>query len=332
MRVHSHLCLRPHRMSSSVVRMDHWQIPKGIKSPGLGLYSIYTDGPNIREAIINTTWSSLGLGLPDVSWPLAVGDSQRSVLLLEAGPDYPDPTHLPDELKYDCHQAASQAGAPHTGRSSVRHLAAVQAIRCPGESGRRHQCHQSSDLFCVAPGGLRRLGGSGNDEWSYRNVLPYFKKSERDLDIQDEFHGTDGPIPVRRHHREYWVPFQAAFYHACSDMDTRRCGLEPPHVWWRRGLPAEQPDGIRMSTALTYLQRLSSPPESKRQSQRAGPAHSLRGQQAVGVEVDNGGEIFGRRSGRHHPQWPGPFNPRKILMLSVWDGRPSVPPGHPGGP
>src|SRR5262245_4578962 len=40
-------------------------------------------------------------------------DSQRLVLLLEAGPDYPDPTHLPDELKYDCHQAASLAGAPH---------------------------------------------------------------------------------------------------------------------------------------------------------------------------------------------------------------------------
>ena len=37
-------------------------------------------------------------------------DSQRSVLLLEAGPDYPEPTHLPEELKYDCHQAASQAG------------------------------------------------------------------------------------------------------------------------------------------------------------------------------------------------------------------------------
>jgi choline dehydrogenase len=26
-------------------------------------------------------------------------DAQRSVLLLEAGPDYPDPTYLPDELK-----------------------------------------------------------------------------------------------------------------------------------------------------------------------------------------------------------------------------------------
>ena len=27
-------------------------------------------------------------------------DSQRSVLLLEAGPDYPDFEHLPDDVKY----------------------------------------------------------------------------------------------------------------------------------------------------------------------------------------------------------------------------------------
>jgi len=38
----------------------------------------------------------------------------------------------------------------------------------------------------------------GNDEWSYAKVLPYFKKSEHDLDIRDDFHGTEGPMPVRR--------------------------------------------------------------------------------------------------------------------------------------
>jgi choline dehydrogenase-like flavoprotein len=43
-------------------------------------------------------------------------DTQRLVLLLEAGPDYPDPTHLPDELKYDCHQAASQVPGPSNPR------------------------------------------------------------------------------------------------------------------------------------------------------------------------------------------------------------------------
>ena len=39
----------------------------------------------------------------------------------------------------------------------------------------------------------------GNDEWSYDKVVPYFRKSERDLDIQDNYcHGAAGPIPVRR--------------------------------------------------------------------------------------------------------------------------------------
>ena len=38
---------------------------------------------------------------------------ERSVLLLEAGPDYPDLEHLPDDLKYGYMPAASEMGAPH---------------------------------------------------------------------------------------------------------------------------------------------------------------------------------------------------------------------------
>ena len=36
-----------------------------------------------------------------------------SVLLLEAGPDYPDIDHLPDELKFGYHPLASFEGADH---------------------------------------------------------------------------------------------------------------------------------------------------------------------------------------------------------------------------
>ena len=54
----------------------------------------------------------------------------------------------------------------------------------------------------------------GNDEWSYLKVLPYFRKLETDMDIRDDFHGSDGPIPVRRHKRETWLPLQSAFYQA----------------------------------------------------------------------------------------------------------------------
>src|SRR5260370_17776401 len=40
-------------------------------------------------------------------------DPPRAVLLLEAGPDYPDPEHYPDDLKYGYDQTASAVNAPH---------------------------------------------------------------------------------------------------------------------------------------------------------------------------------------------------------------------------
>ncbi len=44
-------------------------------------------------------------------------------------------------------------------------------------------------------------GASG---WNWDKVLPYFKKLETDLDIDDKWHGQDGPIPVRRVPKEHW--------------------------------------------------------------------------------------------------------------------------------
>ena len=44
-------------------------------------------------------------------------------------------------------------------------------------------------------------------------------KAETDTDIRDDFHGSDGPIPVRRHKRDTWLPAQAAFYQACLAAD-----------------------------------------------------------------------------------------------------------------
>ncbi|MEZ5818075.1 MAG: GMC family oxidoreductase N-terminal domain-containing protein [Hyphomicrobiaceae bacterium] len=44
----------------------------------------------------------------------------------------------------------------------------------------------------------------GATGWKWENVLPYFKKLERDLDFDNEWHGQDGPIPVRRVPEAQW--------------------------------------------------------------------------------------------------------------------------------
>jgi len=52
----------------------------------------------------------------------------------------------------------------------------------------------------------QRLGASG---WGWHDVLPYFRKLERDLDYgaDSQMHGADGPIPIYRVPRNEWPEF-----------------------------------------------------------------------------------------------------------------------------
>ncbi|MBN8981289.1 MAG: GMC family oxidoreductase N-terminal domain-containing protein, partial [Rhizobiales bacterium] len=38
----------------------------------------------------------------------------------------------------------------------------------------------------------------GNTGWSYKDVLPYFKKSENNTELGGEYHGKDGPLSVTK--------------------------------------------------------------------------------------------------------------------------------------
>ena len=52
--------------------------------------------------------------------------------------------------------------------------------------------------------------------WGWKDVLPYFRKVERDLDFDGPYHGKDGRIPVRRIPREHWTGHSQAVAEACK--------------------------------------------------------------------------------------------------------------------
>jgi 5-(hydroxymethyl)furfural/furfural oxidase len=52
--------------------------------------------------------------------------------------------------------------------------------------------------------------------WSWKDVLPYFRKVERDLDFDGPFHGKDGRIPVRRIPQAQWARHAQAVAEACK--------------------------------------------------------------------------------------------------------------------
>ena len=222
-------------------------------------------------------------------------DPGRSVLLLEAGPDYPDAELLPDELKYDSNQAASQDNAPHNwslagsaGPGRPDPVSVPRGKVVGGTSAINHQI-----FLRGAPEDFDHWASLGNDQWSFLKLLAYFRKLETDLDIQDDFHGTDGPIPVRRHHPDSWLPLQSAFHQAClaagfpddPDMNHPDAGGVGP-------IPLNNPCGVRMSTALAYLDpcrhRLNLTVKGNVLVRRV----LFDGKRAKAVEAESGGETF----------------------------------------
>ncbi|MCE2463005.1 MAG: mycofactocin system GMC family oxidoreductase MftG [Dehalococcoidia bacterium] len=223
-------------------------------------------------------------------------DPKRSVLLLEAGPDYPDLEHTPDAIKngYDLLPAQSP-GTPHNW-SLVGTAYPQQEDPIPVPRGKvigGSSAINGQIFLRGVPEDYDTWAAEGNDEWGYIKVLPYFRKLETDMDIRDDFHGSDGPITVRRHKQGGWNPTQAAFYQAClasrfpEDLD-----MNNPDSFGVGPFPMNNRDGIRVRTALAYL----NPPRHRLNLTVRGDVLAWRilfdGKRATGVEVESGGERF----------------------------------------
>src|SRR5687768_15315702 len=136
----------------------------------------------------------------------------REVLLLEAGPDY-----LPADLPFDLRDGTRNSMTVHDWR--YRHKPSVRALLSPLPRG-RVVGGSSAVNTCIAlrgqPEDYDEWAALGLSEWTWNACLPAFRRLERDLDFSDDYHGTTGPLPVRRHTREELAPFQAAFLDACA--------------------------------------------------------------------------------------------------------------------
>jgi predicted dehydrogenase (TIGR03970 family) len=222
-------------------------------------------------------------------------DAQTSVLLLEAGPDYPDPAYLPEEIRFGHTRLAEAQESKHnwalratiTEEQGEIHVAQGKVIG--GGSSINGQAMQRG-----FPEDFDSWAALGNDEWSYDNVLPYFRKSEHDLDIQDNYcHGSDGPMPVRRRQTGPWPAIQQAFHAACLearfDTTNDKNGLHPAGLGVT---PSNNIEGVRMSTAMTHLNPMR---HHLNLTVRGGVLVRkivIKDGRAVGVEAESGGTVF----------------------------------------
>ena len=245
-------------------------------------------------------------------------DLDRSVLLLEAGQDYADLEQLPEPVR-NGHSSEGEAigsavswnlrGVINDQQGEIN-IAQGKVIGGSGSINGQVYLRGLPEDF------ERWESHFGNQEWGYLKVLPYYRRAETDLDIQDDFHGSEGPIPIVRREDEEWPAVQKAFYDACMERGyPSNHDLNGPDSGGIGAIPMNNRNGWRMSTNVTHL----TPARHRLNLTIRGNVFVRRvvieDGKITGVEAESGGEIF-TVQGDRVVLCAGALKSPHILMLS----------------
>lgn len=183
-----------------------------------------------------------------------LSEGGASVLLLEAGADTP-PGRVPGDIsdlyprsyyneKYmwkglNAHHVAHDKGESHFpqarvmgGGSSLMGMISLRGV----------------------PADYDDWAGRGAEGWGWDDVLPFFRRIETDRDFDGSFHGTHGPVSIRRHLPPDWPPFCEAVGAASGRLGWQT--LADFNADFRDGysaLPLSTTLSSRVSAASAYL-------------------------------------------------------------------------------
>jgi choline dehydrogenase-like flavoprotein len=155
----------------------------------------------------------------------------------------------------------------------------------------------------------------GNAGWSYEALLSYFRRSENNADIRNEYHGNDGPLHVS------YLRSPSPFFQLCIDAAVQS-GLK--HTIDFNGAEQEgigytqvmQKNGERCSAAKAFI----TPNLSRRNLRVETNAFTTRilfeGKRAIGVEYRQVGKTLTIRARREVIVSAGAFQSPHLLMLS----------------
>jgi choline dehydrogenase len=170
--------------------------------------------------------------------------------------------------------------------------------------------------FRGQPQDFDEWAAEGNAGWSYRDVLPYFLRSENNESFPGSpYHATGGPMNVKFVPKPN--PMTRAFLAAMESLGEKPCndfnGPDPEGFGARQGTIL---NGRRVSTATAYLRPASRRPNLEIVTDALVLRVIIEGARATGVEISLGGVTRRILARREVVVSGGAVNSPQILMLS----------------
>jgi choline dehydrogenase len=151
-------------------------------------------------------------------------DERCRVLLLEAGPDFPQEPPLQPLFTVSGERSWFPSGVPefdwwlYDEPQPNGHRVRLPRGKLVGGSSMVN----ATIAVRPAPGDLDGWARRGCPGWDARSLGPYLRRLETDLDLPDDpGHGRDGPIRIRRYPRPEWAPINEAFFEAALELGFR---------------------------------------------------------------------------------------------------------------
>ncbi|MEM7221173.1 MAG: GMC family oxidoreductase N-terminal domain-containing protein [Pseudomonadota bacterium] len=211
-------------------------------------------------------------------------DPRRSVLVVEAGPDYPDPRELPFDLinSHNNSYRAHDWGLRHEP-SRGREVDFPRGRVVGGSSA-----VNTTIALRGVPEDYDEWASLGADGWAWQDVLPAFKRLERDLDFgAADYHGDAGPISIRRYRDDELLPQHQAFLAAAERLDYPACpDANRPDDYGAGPQPMNKLGRLRISCALGYLAPARARPNLRIRPDTLVRRLLLERGRCVGVEIE----------------------------------------------
>jgi choline dehydrogenase len=242
-------------------------------------------------------------------------DPTRKVLLLEAGPDFPDVADIPQDIL----DGAAMSLVEHDWKFRAEIFDGRRIIYPRGKLTGGSSAVGATIALRGVPENFEEWAAAGNPEWTWEKVLPYFKKLEDDADYEDEYHSKGGPYPIRRWRESELTPLQKSFVEASlaagfpevkdhNHPEATGIGPVPSNRWDTKN---------RVNTAMAYLTH-----EVRARQNLTIRAHTLvhhvlfEGNRAVGVAAATDGGAVEELRARRVILAAGAMSSPTVLMRS----------------